>query len=99
MGVPDPQEGTMARASDAGFLLVIIDHETGRFTLEGPMIDDLPWVYEIVRARRAGRHISCIPIPAAPNPDGTATRLAEGCRRWPSGSIVRPEPAARLHAS
>ena len=89
----------MAKTSDAAFLLVIIDHETGRFTLEGPMIDDLPWVYEIVCARRAGRQISCVPIPAAPDPDGTAARLAEGCKRWPSGSIVRPEPAARLRAS
>ena len=89
----------MAKTSDAAFLLVIIDHETGRFTLEGPMIDDLPWVYEIVRARRAGRHISCIPIPAAPDPDGAAARLAGTCKQWPSGSIVRPEPATRLRAS
>jgi len=89
----------MAKALDVAFLLVIIDHETGRFTLEGPMIDDLPWVYEIVCARRAGRRISCIPLPAAPDPDGAAARLAEECKQWPSGSIVRPDPAAQLQAS
>jgi hypothetical protein len=88
----------MARTSDAAFLLVIIDHETGRFTLEGPMIDDLPWVDEIVFARRAGRQISCVPIPAAPDPDGAAARLAEECKRWPSGSIVQPDSAAQLRA-
>ncbi len=86
----------MARISTIAFLLVIVDHETGRFTLEGPMTNDLPWVHEIANARRAGRHISCIPIPTAPDPAGAAARLANTCKRWPAGSIVRPEPVASI---
>ncbi len=81
----------MGRISSAAFLLMIIDHETGRFTLEGPMTNDLPWVHEIAQARRAGRHISCVPLPMAPDPEGVAARLTEACKRWPAGSIVQPE--------
>jgi hypothetical protein len=80
----------MARPSNTAFLLIILDHDTGRFTMEGPMTDDGPWVNEIVFARRAGRRISCISIPASANPDGVAEPHVRGCTRWPSGSIVLP---------
>jgi hypothetical protein len=85
----------MARISTDAFLLMIIDHETARFTLEGPMTNDLPWVHEVALARRAGRHISCVPLALAPDPEGVAARLTEACKRWPSGSIVRPELTAQ----
>jgi|HubBroStandDraft_1064217.scaffolds.fasta_scaffold00009_82 hypothetical protein len=89
----------MVKQLNFAFLLVILDHDTGRFTLEGPMTDDGPWVNEIVFARRAGRRISCFPIPASRDPDEAAARHVEGCIKWPSGSIVLPERPAGLHAS
>lgn len=81
----------MATSRKAPFLLVILDHDTGRFTMEGPMTDDRPWLDEIVFARRAGRRISCLSVPASADPDGAAALHVKGCTRWPPGSIVLPE--------
>lgn len=82
------------RRSPHKFILVVIDADTHRFAVEGPMADDKPWVSEILRAQRAGRRITCWAV------DNTAaglgalrgsSRLSE-LAHWPRGSIVVPEP-------
>jgi len=79
------------RAATASFLLCIVDHDTGRFTIEGPMSDAEPWTREIMGARRAGRDISCHVLSGEPEEAATAWLNAHGGTRWPSGSIVCPE--------
>jgi hypothetical protein len=45
------------RRSAAPLSLAIVDHDTKRFTIEGPIDCEEPWVSEIRRAQRAGRNI------------------------------------------
>jgi hypothetical protein len=73
------------------FVLCIADHDTDRFTLEGPMTDAEIWVREVIAARRAGRDITCHVLDASPEEAAQAWMRAHGGIRWPSGSIVAPE--------
>ena len=41
------------------FVLVVLDRDTGEFTIEGPMIDDRPWNIAVVEAQRTGRNLRC----------------------------------------
>lgn len=80
------------------FLLCIADHDTGRFTLEGPMTDAEAWIREVIAARRAGRDITCRVLSGTADDAGEAERSwtrAHGGTRWPSGSIVNPETLTR----
>jgi hypothetical protein len=82
------------RRTQATFLLLVTDKDTGRFTIEGPMTDDQSWVSEILRAQKAGRRLTCRGL------DGDNDELAAAaCRSeeiagrtwWPPGSIICPE--------
>lgn len=79
------------RAASASFLLCIVDHDTGRFTIEGPMSDAEPWIREIIGARRAGREITCHVLNGSPEQATEAWRGNHGGTLWPSGSIISPE--------
>ncbi len=83
------------RVECAPFLLCIADHDTGRFTLEGPMTDAEAWIREVIAARRAGRNITCRVLPATADEAAMSCARAEGATRWPSRSIVSPETALR----
>ena len=41
------------------FVLIVVDHDTGEFTVEGPMGDDRPWVKAVVEVQKVGRNIRC----------------------------------------
>jgi hypothetical protein len=81
---------TRRRAPAALFLLAVVDHDTERFTIEGPMSDDRPWVSEILRAQRAGRRITCCVVNGTAAEAIAVWQQAYGCAIWPSGSIVAP---------
>lgn len=72
------------------FLLAVVDHDTERCTIEGPMLDDRPWVAEILRAQRAGRHITCCVMTGTAAEAMAVGQHAYGCAIWPPGSIVMP---------
>jgi hypothetical protein len=42
------------------FFLILRDDNAGTFSVEGPMVDDRPWVSQIVTAQRAGRKVRCV---------------------------------------
>ena len=42
------------------FFLILRDDSANTFSVEGPMIDDRPWVSQIVTAQRAGRKVRCV---------------------------------------
>ena len=42
------------------FFLILRDDGANTFSVEGPMIDDRPWVTQIVTAQRAGRKVRCV---------------------------------------
>lgn len=79
------------RAVPSIFLLCIVDHDNGRFTLEGPMIDAEAWIREVIAARRAGRDITCRVMSGSPDEAAEDWTRVHGGARWPSGSIVAPE--------
>jgi hypothetical protein len=71
------------------FVLVVVDRDTGEFTVEGPMSDDRPWNEAVVDAERGGRNIRCFGMGDL-TPDVAAAEWHSfyGGRRIASGSIV-----------
>ena len=71
------------------FVLVVLDRDTGEFTVEGPMSDDRLWNSAVVNAQRVGRNIRCFSMGnIAPDVAATEWHLSYGGRRIGSGSIV-----------
>ena len=73
------------------FLLIIVDHDNWRFTVEGPMTDAAGWTREVMGARRAGRQITCRVERGTPDDAAKRWKNRHGWQRWPPGSIVAPE--------
>ena len=74
------------------FVLLVMDRDTGEFTIEGPMTDDRSWNKAIANAQVKGRKISCFGMGDL-SPDAAATEwlsLCNGARRLAAGSIVTP---------
>ena len=72
------------------FFLIIVDHDRGVFSVEGPMTDDRPWKDAATNARSHQRRIEC--GPTDPDRDTLAAdyRRAHKLTGVPPGSIVRP---------
>ena len=71
------------------FVLVVVDRDTGEFTVEGPMSDDRLWNSAVVDAQRVGRNIRCFSIgDIAPDVAATEWHSSYGGCRIASGSIV-----------
>ena len=71
------------------FVLIVVDRDTGEFTVEGPMSDDQPWNSAVVNAQKIGRNIRCFGMgDIAPDIAASEWRSAYGGIRTASGSIV-----------
>lgn len=80
---------TFERASLAPpFFLVVIDFDTKRYALEGPVSDPSPWEAEVVRIRRSGRDVSLIQAEVQTVKATTAQFRNSGFDEWPFRSIV-----------
>jgi hypothetical protein len=75
--------------STAPFFLIVLDHDRGFFSVEGPMTDDQPWQSAARRARDNQRQIEY--GAAGPDRDALAAELRQlpVLRGVPPGSIVR----------
>jgi hypothetical protein len=72
------------------FVLIVVDRDTGEFSVEGPISDDRPWNKEaVVNAQEVGRNIRCFAM-GNMTPDAAAAewQSAHGGRRVATGSIV-----------
>jgi hypothetical protein len=79
------------RRNAAPLFLAIVDHDTRRFTVEGPVVNDEAWVIEIARAQKAGRRITFSLTEETAFEDAVALwGNIVGYERWPSRSIVLP---------
>ena len=77
------------RRNAAPLILAIVDHDTKRFTIEGPIANDEPWVMEIARAQKAGRRITFSLTEENALEDAVALwGSIAGYDRWPPKSIV-----------
>ena len=73
------------------FVLVVVDRDTGEFTIEGPMSDDRPWYSAAANAQNVGRNIRCFSMgDLAPDVAAAEWQSSYGGRRLASGSIVWP---------
>lgn len=70
------------------FFLVIVDYDSQRFTLEGPIFDLGPWDNEVIRIRRAGRDVWSFPTEMRDVKTATDILKSKGFDEWPVGSIV-----------
>jgi hypothetical protein len=74
------------------FVLLVLDRDTGEFTVEGPMTDDRLWNKAVINAQVKGRKISCFGMGDV-SPDAAAAEwlaLSDGARQLAAGSIVTP---------
>lgn len=71
------------------FVLIVVDRDSGDFTVEGPMTDDRPWNRAVVEAQRRGRNLRCFSMGDI-TPDAAAAewQMMHGGRRIAAGSIV-----------
>jgi len=71
------------------FVLVVVDRDTGEFTVEGPMRDDRLWNTAVVNAQKFGRNIRCFGMGDL-TPDVAAAEWCSsfGGRRIAAGSII-----------
>lgn len=77
------------RHSAAPLVLAIVDHDTKRFTVEGLIENDDPWVTEISRANKAGRNIDFLMIEKNEIDDAIAgINEVIGYDQWPPKSII-----------
>jgi hypothetical protein len=72
------------------FYLVMIDHDRGVFTVEGPMTDDRPWIEAAAHARSHERRVACGPTGAQRDELAAEYRRAHKLAGAPPGGIVRP---------
>jgi hypothetical protein len=71
------------------FVLVVVDRDTGEFTIEGPMSDDRPWNSAVASAQKVGRNLRCFGMgDIAPDVATAEWRSSYGGHRIASGSIV-----------
>ncbi len=57
------------------FLFVVVDIETGEFSIHGPMRDDTGWTDRVFSAQRRGRRVRCYTV--RDTDQGEARRAAE----------------------
>ena len=73
------------------FLLVVTDRDRNEFTVEGPMIDDRPWIDAVVVAQNAGREVNCHTPGAGTKEDiAQQVKTSLGLQLVCPGSIVTP---------
>ena len=69
------------------FMLVVVDEDHEKFSVEGPMRDDTLWTSAVSRAQDEGRRVRCYTVP--PGYD-RGDELGSRMTKVPPGSIVRP---------
>jgi hypothetical protein len=73
------------------FVLIVVDRDTGEFTVEGPMTDDRSWNKAVVDAQKVARNIRCFGMGEMTPDDAAAEwQAAHGGQRIAAGSIVTP---------
>lgn len=71
------------------FVLIVVDRDTGEFTVEGPLTHDRRWNKAVVDAQKVGRNIRCFGMGDMPPDEAAAEwQAAQGGRRIVAGSIV-----------
>jgi hypothetical protein len=73
------------------FVLIVVDRDTGEFTVEGPITDDRPWHRAVVDAQKCGRNLRCFGM-GDMEPGAAAAEWESTCggKRIVAGSIVNP---------
>src|ERR1700739_3198876 len=74
----------------ASFFLIVVDHDQGFFSVEGPMTDDRPWQNAARHAR--DRRVVCGPAGPDRNAIAAEFQRAGKLAGVPPGSIVRVAP-------
>jgi hypothetical protein len=68
--------------------LVIVDYDTRRFALEGPIFDIEPWEREVGRICKAGRDVRAFPTEMRAIKETTDWFIPSHFDEWPARSIV-----------
>jgi hypothetical protein len=77
------------RRSAAPLSLAIVDHDTKRFTIEGAVDCEEPWLVEIFRANKAGRNIAFSFFgEEVSEGDFVESYEVSGYEMWPPKSII-----------
>jgi hypothetical protein len=96
-GAEDDSFFAYDRASESAVTLLIMDCETRRFAIVGPVerLASYRWIDEIERAERAGRNIFWVPVADREGAEITNLVAALGYQEWPPATIVCLPPEER----
>jgi len=72
------------------FFLIVADHETHRFCVEGPMTDDGPWKRAAGRAREHKRRVVCGQASSDRRSLPMEYQKESGFGGCPPGSFLKP---------
>ncbi len=72
--------------------LLIVDCETHRFAVTGPLKDlrSGGWIKQVERAARFGRGIFCIPVSGMEREEVVALGGMFGYQEWPANTMIEP---------
>ena len=68
-------------------MLVVVDTDHKKYSVEGPMRDDTPWISAVRRAQEEGRQVKCFDVPTGYD---LGDQLGREMEKVPPGSIVHP---------
>jgi hypothetical protein len=71
-------------------LLLIVDHENARSTIEGPLTDYVPWIREVERARICGRQIDFRIVRESQAKIAARWGKDTEFERWPPKTVIDP---------
>jgi hypothetical protein len=82
-------------------LLLVVDCETRRFTIEGPVAKDCVdiWFREANRAFAAGRDVFCVRINDRDPSEIVSLGVQLGYEHWPANTIIKPQYLSAIEAS
>jgi len=73
------------------FVLIVVDRDSGEFTVEGPMSDERGWNKAVANAQQLGRNVRCFGMgDMTPEAAAAEWQVVHGGQRIAAGSIVGP---------
>jgi hypothetical protein len=72
--------------------LVVVDFDSKRFALEGPVLEIAQWGAETARIQRSGRNVWCTAVELGAAKSSTDRLQDAGFEQWPSRTIVDLPP-------
>lgn len=73
------------------FYLAVVDDDNKVFSIEGPMVDDTPWIDSVVSEQEKGKAVRCFTLGSDPDTAADELKKQYGWQPLDQGSILVPK--------